>query len=67
MYHRFTDSVVDGIAVDYIGRWLYYTETELDIIKKVSLDGGNPIEVVNLAHAGSEVEPRDIVLDLDAK
>ena len=48
MTMMFLDSLVEGLAVDHSGGWLFYAEGASDrpAINKVSLDGGNPWEVV---------------------
>ena len=65
----FVDSLVEGLAVDHSGGWLFYTEGASDrpAINKVSLDGGSPWEVVDLSSAIGTVTPIDLVLDLKAK
>ena len=64
----FAESLVEGLALDPNERWLYYTEAKSDSINKVSLDGGNPIEVVDLfISLSDEVDPKVLALDLEAK
>ena len=51
-------SVPDGIAVDIVSRLVYYTDTGLDIIGVMTLDGRNHFTLLD---AGLD-EPRGIAL-----
>jgi hypothetical protein len=58
---------VDGVAVDYLRRNVYYTERESSSIWRVSMGATNSssrLLVLDLRRAGVDVHPRDIVLDL---
>ena len=63
----FAGSGVDGLALDPIERWLYYAEEQSKSINKVSLDGGNPVEVVDIRSTWDGLVPIVIALDLEAK
>ncbi len=60
------DSIVDGVAVDYLRRNVYYTERESSSIWRVSMGAANSsrLLVLDLTRTGADVQPRDIVLDL---
>jgi len=57
-YGVLSASIPDGMAIDITSRLLYYTDTGLDIIAVMTLDGRQHITLVN---DGTD-EPRGIVL-----
>eukprot|EP00118_Oscarella_pearsei_P028654 m.2638 g.2638 ORF g.2638 m.2638 type:complete len:1003 (+) comp8812_c0_seq1:275-3283(+) len=54
-------SVPDGVAVDSIGRNVFYTDTTLDVIGVVRMDGSAQLTVISSQLS----RPRDIALDLE--
>lgn len=52
-------SVPDGVAIDWIGRKLYWSDAGLDLIEVAELDGSSRLVIV---HTGLD-EPRAIALD----
>ena len=59
MFYIFSDSMVNGIAVDYMSRLLFYTDSGKDRIVLLTLDGTQEKIVVN----SSLDEPKAIELD----
>ena len=59
MFYIFSDSMVNGIAVDYMSRLLCYTDSGKDRIVLLTLDGTQEKIVVN----SSLDEPKAIELD----
>ena len=56
------DSVTDGIAVDWIQKIIFFTDTGTDEIVRMDYNGGNISQVIN-----SGDEPRAIALDFAEK
>ena len=54
----YTGSIPDGMAIDTISRLVYYTDTGLDIVAVMTLDGSHHFTLVTEDMS----EPRAIVL-----
>ena len=63
----FIDSHMDGLTLDTANGHIYYTDTRLDKINRMRLDGSENEELVDLSDLTQSVEPRAIVLDVKTK